>query len=244
MSRQQEVLVFGCGSLGEEVARQLRERGYRLLLVDDNEAALGAVRERGYATERLDYTDDEALRSIGIGAGVDAIFCMFAEDASNVFLTISARGLDPALKIVSIAESIDSRHKLLSAGASKVIDFYEISAARLYELIRRPLIVETLEHTVFSSRDLDLAEVSIRPGCGLIGQGLEQLTLEPDYNLVLLGLVERELGQRLIFAPQGAGLRLQAGDVLVVMGPLGEIERLRATLGEAGQSPSAKGTDR
>jgi len=227
MQQATELVIFGADALGQEVAAQLQGRRYQLLMVDNDEDHLRSAQGRGLEAIRLDYTDDEALRRIGIGDWVKTIFCLFPDDARNVFLTISARGLDPELRIVTITQAPDSRHKLLAAGADKVIDFYEISATRIYELIKSPLIVETLERTVFSTQDLDLAEVPIPEGSFLTGLLLPQFPISRRYNLILLGVVDQELGEQLIFTTQGQNHRLDPGDILVVIGPLGEIGRLR-----------------
>ena len=100
-----------------------------------------------------------------------------------------------------------------------MIDPYEITGRKIHDLIRRPLIAETLEHTVFGQQDLSLAEVVVTEGSSLDGRTLDGLEVNRSYNLLLLGAVDRERGNDFIFAIGRDSYRLDPGDVLVVIGP-------------------------
>jgi voltage-gated potassium channel len=227
MDDQGRVLIFGCGPLGLEVAAQLRARDIDALMIDDEAEGLERAAARGFQVRALNYTDDDELKSVGLGEDAGVVFSLFMEDSRNVFLIISARALDPNVRIVTITQSGASADKLLAAGASKVIDPYEISARKIHDLIRRPLLEETLEATVFGQQDLDLAEIRIPEGSSLNGTPLSELDLAGDYNLVLLGVVDRDVSEAFIFATAGLEHRLDAGDVLVVIGPEAEVRRLK-----------------
>ena len=202
-----------------DVVAQLRSQGCDPLLVDDDEAALEIASSKGFRTANVDYREDDELKAIGIGRDVGLIYCLFQKDPQNVFLTISARALDPELEIVSLTQSGESIHTLQAAGADKVIDPYEITGRKIHDLIRRPLIAETLEHTVFGQQDLSLAEVVVTEGSSLDGRTLDGLEVNRSYNLLLLGAVGRERGDEVMFASGRDSYRLDPGDVLVVIGP-------------------------
>ncbi|WP_172838717.1 NAD(P)-binding protein [Solemya velesiana gill symbiont] len=119
-----KVVIFGCNVLSMEVALRLHERSWDMTLVSKDERCLEGAQNRGFRLVEVeaDYTDDEELKRLGIGLDVDVVFTLFEEDANNVFLTISVKDLDPQVKVVSLAQSKDSAHKLRAAGVSKVID--------------------------------------------------------------------------------------------------------------------------
>ncbi|MEJ2394072.1 MAG: TrkA C-terminal domain-containing protein, partial [Candidatus Thiodiazotropha sp.] len=119
--------------------------------------------------------------------------------------------------------------KLITAGASKVIDPYEISGQRVHELISRPYLVEMLESTVFG-KHVDIAEIEIPVQSALSGTLLDDLHLDKRYNLIVMGVVDLELGRDLIFCNSGVNHRIDSGDLLVVIGARGEIARLREDL--------------
>jgi voltage-gated potassium channel len=222
------IAIFGCNALGLEVARRLSEAAHRFIVVDIDSGVLEQARDLGFATACIDYTDDDALCSIGIRADIGVIFCMLREDSENVFLTISARALDSRLKIISVCNEQDAAGKLTAAGADKVIDPYAITGSKIHELIRRPAIVEILEHTVFGRIDLKIAEITIAKGSSLAGRRLAEVKRDLQQNLVLLGLVDPELGGELTFGTRFLDHKLDAGDVLVVIGPNSQIESFRA----------------
>ncbi len=223
-----KIVIFGCGTAGIEVASRLQERSLGGLLVGKDEACLKRASAEGVVTANIDYTQDDELRAIGIGSSVEIIFALFDEDAKNVFLTISARAIDPDVKIVSLTQSHDSAQKLRAAGATKVIDPNEISGRKVIDLIKRPLIAETMGNIVYGERHLNMAEVELTADSVFNGRRLNELDLSQRYDMILLGVVDRELGDEFIFATTGTDHKLDSGDVLVVIGPAEEIEKFRA----------------
>lgn len=218
-----KIAIFGCNTLGLQAAQNLRSKDYDFVVVDDDEKRLALAREKAYPVAAIDYRSDEDLLSIGIGGDIGMIFCFFSEDSENVFLVISARSLDVNLKIVSIVDEPESADKLLAAGADKIIDPYEISGRKIYELIKRPVISDIMDKTVFGEEDLNLAEIEIPRDSWLEHKTLKDLDLSRRHNLILIGIVDKELSSELCFATSGANHKLDAGDILVVMGPSREI---------------------
>ena len=226
-----QVVVVGTGMVGLEVARQLGNRGESVRVVDSDEERVEKARLMGYEVERINLGDDEELLKLGIGERVDVFFSLLEDDASNVFLVISARALAPEMPIVSISEAEETVQRLYAAGATKVIDPYQISGYKIYELMHHPLIAETLERTVFGQDvDLEIAEIPVTKGSFLDGVYLDQLSLENKYDLVVLGVVDRYYGDHLIFATDPKRHCIDVDDILVVIGPRDALEQLRTDL--------------
>jgi voltage-gated potassium channel len=192
-----------------------------------------AAHKEGMPAREIDYTDDDALRDVGIGSHIEGVFCLFAEDSENVFLAISARALDPQLRIVAVCQAPQAAPKLLAAGADKVVDPYEISGARVHELIQRPEVVELLEQTVFGQQDLNVAEITIPHHSWLHGVHLSGLRKVMTQNVLLLGVVDLERGKDLIFSTRGIDHKLDYDDVLVVIGARSEIDSFRTLIDRA-----------
>ena len=102
----------------------------------------------------------------------------------NVYITLSARQMNPDIEIISRASHQENVLKMQLAGASKVIDPYEISGRKVHELITRPMIVDMLEQTVFG-RYIDIAQIQIPASSCLAGESLFSLELT-NYNVILL----------------------------------------------------------
>lgn len=222
--------LFGCNPLAIEVAWRLALARLPFVMLDRDAAQVENARQVGLIAEHIDYTDDDAMRSAGIGSHIEGVFCLLGEDSENVFLAISARALDPALRIVAVCQAQEAAAKLLAAGADKVVDPYEISGARVHELIERPEVVELLEKTVFGLQDLNIAEVTIAAGSWLHGVHLSELRRHMAQNVILLGVVDLERGKELIFSTRGIDHHLDFNDVLVVIGPGKEVENFRAMI--------------
>jgi len=213
------VAVFGYSVMSLEAMSRLDPTQFNLVFLgkNDNEAAL--VAEKGFATQVIDFRNDEALKSIGIGHHIDILFCFFPTDSENVFLTISARALAANLTIVTIVDEPESAEKLMAAGADKIIDPYEICGRKTYDMLSKPDITDILDNTVFGRNELKIAQVEIPTGSTLINTYLSQLKLHEPHNLILICAVDHAVQDCLHFTVGGQERLLASGDVLVVMGP-------------------------
>jgi voltage-gated potassium channel len=230
-NKKHRIAIFGYEKLAVDIADYLNNSRNDVIVLDCNEANISQAAKRGFETAVVDYSRDLELREIGIGAGIDTVFCLLPDDAENVFLVISVRSIDPRVTIVSIADAPDSIPKFLAAGADKVIDPYEISGLKIWRMLRKPIISQVMEKTLMSEPDLNLAQVPIVKGSFLDGLLVGDSRLRDYYDLVLLGMVDRALGDEFIFRTRGLRHRLDAGDILVVIGPRAEIDRLNKDLG-------------
>ena len=231
--------LFGCNPLAIEVARRLTMARTPFVMLDRDAALVEAAQKEGMPARQIDYTDDDALRDVGIGSHIEGVFCLFTEDSENVFLAISARALDPQLRIVAVCQAPQAAPKLLAAGADKVVDPYEISGSRVHELIQRPEVVELLEQTVFGQQDLNVAEITIPRHSWLHGVHLSGLRKVTTQNVLLLGVVDLERGKDLIFSTRGIDHKLDYDDVLVVIGARSEIDAFRGLIDRTTAPPSA-----
>lgn len=222
-----KLALFGCTTLGLEVARRLAGLGQAFIMVDLDLARVQRAREEGFRVEQADFTDDEALRELGLGEDIEGIFCLLPEDSENVFLVITARAMDAGLRIVAICREPEAASKLLAAGADKVVDPYAISGARAYDLIARPEVVELLEETVFGHQDLNIAEITIPRGSWVHGVRLSELRKRMTQNVLLLGVVDAEHGSDLIFSTRNIDHNLDVGDTLVIIGARDQVKAVR-----------------
>ena len=221
------IAVFGYSTLSVEAMMRLSQDHCSIVFIGKNEAEAALVADKGFATEVIDFRNDDALRSIGIGTDVDIIFCFYPKDSDNVFLTISARAIAENLTIIAIVDDPESAEKLLAAGADKIIDPYEICGRKTYEMLTKPDITAILDNTVFGRHDLNMAQIEIPERSCLENTKTSDLKLHEKYNLILIGIVDREFGDRLHFALGEKERHLDAGDVLVVMGAAREIKAFK-----------------
>ncbi len=221
------IAVFGYNRLSFEAVSRLDTEIYHIVVVDHDPAKAALARENGFETATIDFRSDDDLKLIGIGSTIDTLFCFFAEDSDNVFLTLSARALDKTLNIIAVVDSPESAEKLLAAGANKIIDPYEICGRKIHDILKWPDITNIFDHTVFGRHDLHLAEVVVPENSYLEDAHISQLQLGSHYNLILIGIVNKQVSDELHFVVEEFDRRLSVGDILVILGPSREIRAFK-----------------
>ncbi|MCG2634152.1 MAG: NAD-binding protein [Gammaproteobacteria bacterium] len=224
------IVLFGYSNAARHLAEQLRQQGLAFTVVERDNAHLNDARDAGFDTVLADFTNDETLGELGIGTTVRQLFCMLPEDSENLFLTLSARALDPDITIISACESGDAASKLKIAGANKVVDLYSTTAHRVHDLLTKPLVVDVLDRTLFGQADLHMAEIVIPEGLDNTRLSLQKLNLSGEFDLVLIGIVDHERSSDFHFVGAGIEHLIDPGDILVVIGRTADIERLHQHL--------------
>jgi voltage-gated potassium channel len=128
------VVVCGFGRLGHVLARSLSASSAGFVILEENEARATEARLQGYLCIHGDATNEQALLAAGV-MRANALATVLSNDALNVFITLSARALNPHLSIVARGELSSTESKLLQAGADKVVLPTHIGAERIAELI-------------------------------------------------------------------------------------------------------------
>ena len=222
-----KIAIFGYNRLSFEAITRLNQKEHDILIIETDPTIAAIAENKGFKTVSIDFRSDNDLKSIGIGQDIDIIFCFLPEDSKNVFLTISARAIDQNLNIIAIVEDPQSAEKLIAAGANKIIDPYLICGQKIHEHIKKPDITTIMDHTVFGRHDLHVAEIIIPKGSYLENTYSSNLQISEKHNLVLLGIVDKELGDNLHFVVGETDHKLDAGDIIVILGPSREIKAFK-----------------
>ena len=222
-----QIAVFGYNSMSFELIKCLDLKQHEIVVVDQDESSLVSAAEMGFTVIATECHIDANLEQVGIGHHINVLFCFFPEDSENIFLTLSARALDKNLEIISIVENPESAEKLLVAGANKIIDPYQMSGRKIYQLVKNPDIANVLDHTIFGRHDLNMAEIQVFSGSFLENTMVRQLQIKDRNNLILIAIVDKELGKELHFTIGERDHKLDAGDILVVLGPSREIRAFK-----------------
>ena len=211
-------IVCAYGRVGRAIARELEAEGTPFIVVD-SKAELEADLERdGQCYLIGDAADEGVLRAAGIERA-RGLICAVDSDAENVYITIVARSLSPDLLIVARAAREQSADRLYRAGATHVVSPYVTSGRRMANLAVRPHVVEFFDVARADQPGLRLEELAITEGSPLAGRALREL-----HGPAVPLLVRRSDGQ--LIASPDRGLKLQAGDVLVVFGESADLKPL------------------
>lgn len=131
------VVICGFGRIGVMLAQELASAGTPLVVVERSTARLAEAEAAGHLTLSGDATEEEVL----LAAGVDrarVLATVLPDDAANVFITLSARNLNPRLEIIARGEVPTTERKLLRAGANHVVLPTHIGAERIARMILYP----------------------------------------------------------------------------------------------------------
>jgi voltage-gated potassium channel Kch len=146
---KEHVVVCGFGRLGSELARTLSASSAAFVILEENEARANEARMQGYLCIHGNASSEEVLLAAGVKRA-HALATVLSNDALNVFITLSARALNPELSIVARGELSSTESKLLQAGADKVVLPTHIGAERVAELIlyeESTRIIDSLERS-------------------------------------------------------------------------------------------------
>ncbi len=225
----QRVHLFGYGRHGKLIARGLQGGGYMLHILESDTGRIEDAKKDDYVNvDLVDMTDDEQLEELDIRSN-DLVVCVMDDEHFNVFLTLSLRQLHPDIQIFAISDSIHTAEKLEMAGANKVIDLYQVSATRIHNYLNKPVTTHLLSGFLGDKHDISFSEFLIPPGSFLHGRDTDDLDFS-NFNLLLLGIIDLELGDDLIFITEGKNHKLDSGDVLVCIGKDTDLDRFAETI--------------
>jgi len=220
-------VVCGYGRVGKVVARELAAAGLPLVIVDTSADRIAEAEARGYLCLRGDATSEEVLERAGIARARGLLSCV-GSDADNLYITLTARGLNPQLFIIARTASEEAERKLRWAGANRTISPHLLGGMRMAQAILQPHLLDFIEVTTArQSRELQMEEVEVRPGSWLAGKTVREADLRGAFGLLII-TVKRPDGTMIINPPPEE--RLEEGDLLIVIGEREALQKLEHTL--------------
>ena len=218
---QNHIIVCGCGRVGLQVVHELQEKKIPFVVVDKDESVL----EKGKLLYiHGDATEDQVLHHAGISkaAGLVAIV---ANDAENVFITLTARGLNDAIKIVARAEKQETEEKLRRAGANKVINPSSMAGIHIAKGIANPLTVHYIDTVLYGiEQSFVIEEISVGNDSILVNKSLLESDVRNQFDVTILAILR---SGDIIHNPTGQE-KLQEHDMIIVFGSvekLGQFEK-------------------
>ncbi|MAS26767.1 TrkA family potassium uptake protein [Synechococcus sp. UW105] len=224
------VIICGYGRIGREIGEQLLQENIAVLVVELDPQRSQAAQERGLRVLEADATGDETLLEAGLNR-CRSLVAALPSDAANLYVVLSARGLQPNCRLIARSDSEEAAAKLKLAGASVVVSPYVAGGRVMAASALRPLAVDFMELLVGSDCEIEEFQLSNNPLLlhNLPGQTLADLQLGRRSGAFVLAI--RDKG-RLVANP-GGDMRLEAGQLLVVLGSKEQLMRFRELLGPA-----------
>lgn len=227
-------IICGYGRMGTSLARDLHEAGQPFVAIDTMGGVSVLASDDGYLVIEGDATEEDVLRRAGIDrAGVLAT--VLSDDAANVFVTLTAREMNPDLTIIARGEHRRTEQKLRTCGADTVVMTTTIGAARISQLILRPTADELLdrltsEHDVgidLEQLGLEFDELPIGPSSPLANKTLAEIEVRGAHGYLVVG-IRRATGETMMHPP--GDTLISVGDIVVVLGYEDDIPELATRL--------------
>jgi len=216
------VVVAGLGRVGRQAAAELTAAGTPFVVLDPSPAATKLAEDRGYLLLAGDATEDAVLERSGLRRA-RGLIATTANDATNMYIVLSARVLNPGLRIVARAADEASVPKLLRAGADRAISPYAIGGHRLAHLILSPAVVDFFETALKRGQEaLAIEDVALPQVSTAIGRTLEALSVRQATGASVLAV----LRDAVPIPNPPPDLTLRAGDRLLALGTSDQLERL------------------
>jgi len=221
-SMRDHVVVCGWGRVGKAVAAQLRGHDTAVVVIDMDE---DRVEETDLPVVLGDAREDSCLQRAGIERA-RALVAALTDDADNLYVTLTARGLNADLFIVARARILSSEGKLIQAGANRVVNPQQIGGARMAAFTSQPHVAEFLDVVMHDgSLDLRLEEVAVPVGSPIVGQSLRETQLRDRTGALVLAI----RGADGTFATNpDPGTVLEPDTVLIAIGTTDQLDAVGA----------------
>jgi len=209
-------IICGYGRMGKHICSEFAAAHYPFVVVEKNPEVVTEIQEKEFMVIQGDATNDEVMTAAGIERAAGLIVGV-SSDAENLFIVLSARVMNPGLRIMTRSGEEGSEKKLRKAGADLVVSPYKISAAKIAQAIFRPHVSSFLETAVSQEAGLDfkLDAVRISEDSGYNGLQIRQSRIREELGILIVA-VKKEGGQLITsLTPETV---LVAGDRLICVG--------------------------
>jgi voltage-gated potassium channel len=220
---KKEVILFGYGKFGRHMYVHLSQSGHHVKLatmVESNREE--AMADRIKDIKHFNPKHNDSIRMLGINPSKHLLYCAMEHTSNNLFLVLSLRELYHDAVIVAISNSEENTRKLKYAGANTVIDIYEASAQHLVTNLTKPAVAEAISTIFFEKNDLKIAEILLDSDTMLEGKHAAEIDFY-SRGLILVAVIDREMGDELIYLSRGVDHKFDAGDTLVLAGKADDI---------------------
>lgn len=215
-------IICGCGRIGSLICKELAAEKVDFVVIEKNPEINQLIQEEGLVYCQGDATEDKTLLAAGIKKA-KGLVCVLPTDAENLYVILTAKELNPNIYILSRSEEEESEHRLLRAGADRVMSPYTLGGMRMAMAILRPAMLDFIEITTSGqSLDLRMEEYAVCEGSALVGKSLAESEIRQNYGLIIVA-VKKESG-KMIFNPL-ANYVIEKGDKLIALGEEDSIGR-------------------
>ena len=219
------IIVCGGGPTGKRIVQEFIHTKSSFILIDQNDDVLRHLDHLGqFPFLRGDATEDETLLDAGIDRATGLVAAL-SDDKDNVFVVLTAKSLNPGIKVVARLVEESNTQKLRKAGADEIISPNAIGGLRMASVMIRPSTVNFLDSMLRSSGSeaFRIHDFSLKDFSHLHGKTLATLDISRKTGLLVLAVMNGE--GEFLFNPTGE-TQLAPADTLIVTGTRSMISKL------------------
>ncbi|MBS1794485.1 MAG: potassium channel protein [Acidobacteria bacterium] len=215
-------IVCGAGRVGRRIIRNLQKEKLPFVVIERDEKRLAEFENENIITFVADATLEENLISAGVTRARGLATCL-ADDAANVYVVLTARGLNQSMHIVARAVEEQAEPKLIRAGANRVVAPTIIGSQSMARALLKPAIADFMDSIVAETLDLVFEEVAVDKGSPYSGKKLRETNLSRELSIMVIA-IRRPSGE-LFFHPTGDSV-IEENDMLIVVGKADSVQKL------------------
>lgn len=225
MSRlRNHFIICGAGRVGSHLVRALMGSEHPFIVIESDAKKVAQLMDLGIPVLVRDATLEESLREAGVEHARGLAACL-PDDANNVYVVLTARDLNPKLHIVARAAEEQAEHKLIRAGANRVVAPTLIGGHRMAMALTKPAVEDFLGSITANELDLGFEQLEVGPVSKLIGRKLRETNIRSELNIVVVSI--KRIDGQIIFNPSGETL-IENGDLLIAIGSAETLAKLKA----------------
>ena len=215
-------ILCGAGRVGRSAARELARKPLPFVIVDSDAGKLARYSSEGWLTLIGDATQASVLQQAHVERA-RGLVASTTTDATNIYIILTARSLNPKLNIIARASEEEAEKHLLTAGANHVVSPYNFAGYRIAQTFMRPHVVDFFDTAMNQQLPLEIEEVQVQSGSRFAGKTLENSRIRQEMGVIVLAI--KGEGSHMRFNPPPDEM-IHEGDHLIAMGEPHGLRRL------------------
>lgn len=216
-------IVCGYGRIGKVVAHEIKNEGHEVVVIEKDPEALSRLEQKNMLYINGDATEDETLLMAGLKKAT-CLITVLAQDASNVFVTLTANQLNPDLTIVARTDTESHVPRLKQAGAKLVFMPYSIGGLRLVQSVLRPTVTSLLDLAARGDINLQMEELPVAENSELVGKKVKDSGIRPQFDILVVAI--KKSSGKMVFNPSPE-IVIDQSDLLIALGKPENLQKLQ-----------------
>ena len=215
-------IICGFGRMGKIISKEMSAHGAPFVVIERSPEVL-ALADKGILAIHGDSTQDQVLKEAGIERA-RGLISVLSSDADNLYVVLSARGLNSKLRIAARASEEGVEQKLIRAGADTVISPYHIGALRIAHTMLKPAVVDFIEFATRKGNiELQMEEIKVKEDSHIIGLSLDECGIRRELGIIIVAI--KKASGEMEFNPTSTST-IKQGDILIALGEVSKLKKL------------------